>query len=162
MQNFNIEFEGFYDSAHSNLIDSIIESYYIDSENIDYSSTYIEYSKQYVNILNDILEIDLKFIQLNSPRFYNYETDKIETGIKDKDFNKLNDIYVNDINFINYVNESCKSYDGYISFYKDIEHVKESKEILLMYIFKYIIYEEYSEEITEETYNLEVEIITSN
>jgi len=162
-QKFNIEFEGFYHSTHSDNIDYFIDEYYnLNFDNVDYKNTFIEYSKKYINILNDILEIDLKFIQLNSPRFYNYETDKIEVEINDNDFNKLNNIYLNDNDFINYVNESCKSYDGYISFYKDIEHVKESKEILLVYIFNYIIHKEYNQEINESIMtDLEIEIITN-
>ena len=148
---FNLEFGGFYESVHSNIIDVAIrdsfqddfnfDSFYDSNEydKIDWNSVHNQYSKIYIDILNHELDLNLKFIKLNSPRFYNFETDKIEAEISDKEFNKLKSEYLNSKEFIDYVNESSKSYDGFISFYNGIEAVKKEDEILLNYMFNYIL-----------------------
>lgn len=140
---FNLEFGGFYDSVHSNIIDDKIEALeffkYDMPDKIDWTSVHNEYCKIYIEILNNELDLNLKFIKLNSPRFYNFETDKIEAEISDKEFNKLKSEYLNSKEFIDYVNESSKSYDGFISFYNGIDEVKADDEILLNYMFSYIL-----------------------
>tara|TARA_B100000497_G_scaffold127402_1_gene169080 strand:- start:3023 stop:3622 length:600 start_codon:yes stop_codon:yes gene_type:complete len=148
---FNLEFGGFYHSIHSNIIDDGIrnsfqddvdfDSFYDSDEydKIDWNSVHNEYCKIYIDILNHELDLNLKFIKLNSPRFYNFETDKIEAEISDKEFNKLKTEYLKSKEFVDYVNESSKSYDGFISFYNGIDEVKADDEILLNYMFNYIL-----------------------
>ena len=147
---FNLEFGGFYDSVHSNIIDDAIrnsfqdddfDSFYESNEynTLNWKFIHAQYCKIYIDILNHELDLNLKFIKLNSPDFYNFETDKIEAEISDKEFNKLKSEYLNSKEFIDYVNESSKSYDGFISFYNGIEAVKKEDEILLNYMFNYIL-----------------------
>ena len=137
---FNLEFGGFYDSVHSNIIDDAIRNsellYYetFEYNTLNWKFIHAQYCKIYIDILNHELDLNLKFIKLNSPDFYNFETDKIEAEISDKEFNKLKSEYLNSKEFIDYVNESSKSYDGFISFYNGIEAVKKEDEILLNYI----------------------------
>ena len=61
--NTKIEFGGFYQSIHSDLIDRNIESYYEDGnypeyhyDNIDYQKTYGSYIEDYVENLKVIFE----------------------------------------------------------------------------------------------------------
>ena len=148
---FNLEFGGFYNSPHENVINDAIRNLFQDDidfdsfydsdeyESIDWKSVHTQYCKIYIDILNHELDLNLKFVKLNSPRFYNFETDKIEAEISGKEFNKLKSEYLNSKEFIDYVNESSKSYDGFISFYNGIEAVKEEDEILLNYMFNYIL-----------------------
>ena len=62
-----------------------------------------------------MLDLDLKFVSLNSPSYYNYETDKIEVSINRDDILKLKREYNYKKEFVDYVNEQTKSYDGFIS-----------------------------------------------
>jgi len=153
MKTFDIRFEGFYDSIHSQKIDMMIESYFSDEngepieqpDNINYQLIMLEYSKLYVQAfgayINDEFDISIKFYfdKLYSPREYNFRTDSIITDISDKNFNKLKSYFLKDDDFIKYVNESSKSRDGFSSFYDGIEAVVEDDEILLIYIGQYII-----------------------
>jgi len=62
------------------------------------------------------------------------------------DFNKLKDTYLNDKEFIDYVNEASKSRDGFTSFYNGFNEVIKEDEILLQYMFDYIL-KEYNDDI---------------
>jgi hypothetical protein len=157
-QNFEIHFEGFYHSQHSDNIDTEIENFELDFEKINWKETYIDYSKEYVKALNEMLNIDLKFVSLNSPSYYNFETDKIEVSINRDDILKLKKEYNYKKEFVDYVNEQTKSYDGFMSFYKDFEAVKNDSEMNLVYIFKYILCE-YANDIQEDSFELDFEII---
>ena len=143
---FLIDFGGFYHSIHSELIDDRIEYFEIDEDKVNYKETYNSYCIEFIDSINDMLELDLKFIQIDSPKFYNYSTDKIEAEINENDFNKLKDTYLNSNEFIDYVNENSKSYDGFISYYNGFNEVIKEDEILLQYMFNYIL-KEYADEI---------------
>ena len=53
---------------------------------------------------------------------------------------------MNDKEFIDYVNEASKSYDGFMSFYNGFNEVIKEDEILLQYMFNYIL-KEYNDDI---------------
>jgi len=116
---------------------------------------------EFIDSLNDMLELELKFIQIDSPRFYNFTTDKIEAEINENDFNKLKDTYLNSNEFIDYVNENSKSRDGFTSFYNGFNEVIKEDEILLQYMFNYIL-NEYADEIDNYVFELDFEIIENN
>ena len=149
---FSLNFGGFYHSEHSENIDSKEESYGYDWEEVDYKNTYINYCNAYLNKLSEELEIDLTFIQLDSPREYNFTTDKILCSISNKDFNTLLDAY-DTKELFNYIEEHSKSRDGFSSFYSGYKAVKKEKDIFLQYLFNYILqYEDF------DFYDLEFEI----
>ena len=50
---------------------------------------YIEYSKEYVVKFNGELNTDIKFLELDSPREYNFETDVIICEVSRKDIIKI-------------------------------------------------------------------------
>ena len=158
---FLIDFGGFYHSIHSDEIDSRIEHFEIDEDNINYKETCNSYCIEFIDSINDMLELDLKFIQIDSPRFYNFTTDKIEAEINENDFNTLKDTYLNSNEFIDYVNENSKSYDGFISFYNGFNEVVKEDEILLQYMFNYIL-KEYADEIENYIFEMDFEIIENN
>lgn len=158
---FLIDFGGFYHSIHSDEIDHRIESFEIDEDKVNYKETCNSYCIEFIDSINDMLELNLKFIQIDSPKFYNFTTDKIEAEINENDFNKLKDTYLNSNEFIDYVNENSKSYDGFISFYNGFNEVIKEDEILLQYMFNYIL-KEYADEIENYIFEMDFEIIENN
>ena len=158
---FLIDFGGFYHSIHSELIDDRIESFEIDEDKVNYKETCNNYCIEFINSINDMLELNLKFIKIDSPKFYNFTTDKIEVEINENDFNKLKDIYLNSNEFIDYVNENSKSCSGFISFYNGFNEVIKEDEVLLQYMFDYIL-KEYADEIEYYIFEMDFEIIENN
>jgi len=143
---FLIDFGGFYGSIHSSFIDDKIQYNGINEDNVNYKETYKDYCIEYLELLNNILDLNLEFIQIESPKFYNFTNDKIEAEINENDFNRLKDTYLNDKEFIDYINENSKSYDGFMSFYNGFDEVVKEDEILLQYMFNYIL-KEYNDDI---------------
>ena len=149
---FSLNFGGFYHSEHSENIDSQEESHGYNWEEIDYKKTHLNYCSAYLNKLSEELEINLKFIQLDSPREYNFTTDKIFCSISNKDFKALLDAY-DTKELFNYIEEHSKSRDGFSSFYSGYKAVKKETDIFLQYLFNYILqYESF------DFYDLEFEI----
>jgi len=154
-----LEFGGFYESIHSEIIDNHIE-YFIESENdlndtekeyddydFDYQSMYNQYIKQYCKMLSNHikneynLNIDFTDLKLISPKYYNFETDKIECKVSNhKD---LISYFKNDNDFLDFLNQATQSYDGYISYYDFNQAINNKDNILMLYIFKYICNEFY-------------------
>lgn len=158
---FLIDFGGFYYSIHSDILDIQIDYFEIDKDNVNYKETCNSYCNEFINSLNDMLELNLKFVKIDSPKFYNFTTDKIEAEINENDFNKLKDTYLNSNKFMDYVNENSKSYDGFISFYNGFNEVVKEDEILLQYMFDYIL-KEYADEIVNYISEMDFEIIENN
>tara|TARA_R110001599_G_scaffold210984_1_gene408402 strand:- start:504 stop:1007 length:504 start_codon:yes stop_codon:yes gene_type:complete len=149
---FSLNFGGFYHSEHSENIDSQEEMNGYNWKEIDYKKTHLNYCNSYLNRLSEELEINLKFIQLDSPREYNFTTDKIVCSISNKDFKVLLDAY-DTKELFNYIEEHSKSRDGFHSFYSGYKNVKEETDIFLQYLFNYILqYESF------DFYDLEFEI----
>ena len=139
--NFSLNFGGFYHSEHSETIENNIEVYGYDWEDVDYKKTNINYCKAFLNRLGEELDINLSFISLDSPREYNFTTDKIFCSISKEDFNTLLDDYDNKELF-NYIEEQSKSRSGFTSFYSGYKAVKEETDIFLQYLFNYILINE--------------------
>tara|TARA_R100001509_G_scaffold108053_1_gene64330 strand:+ start:898 stop:1413 length:516 start_codon:yes stop_codon:yes gene_type:complete len=152
----NIKFGGFYGSEHSDSIDSRIEMYehegYINTwEDIDYQETYKSYIDNYCSELSDFIldefkiDIDFENLSLNSPRFYNFETDTIDCEVNKDKVEKLNTYFLKDKDFIQYLNKRTESYSGFISFYT-FEQAKHNKDnILIDYVLEYICKEIFNE-----------------
>ena len=159
MIEFDLEFGGFYYSTHSDRIDNDIETLEYDFEQIDWKKTHLSYAESFLNNLNYEFDLDLGFLGLNSPREYNFTTDKIICSIKNKDFKKIKAKYTTDTTFAGWVNENSKSRDGFFSFYSGIEEVVKEDSVLLQYIFKYMLYVENEYFDNDCTYDFEYEII---
>lgn len=135
---FALEFGGFYNSHHSDRVDNDIEMYEMDWEKIDFKKTYINYCKGLLSEINNEFDYSLEFIDLQSPKFYNFSTDEIIASASFKEFTKLKKEYKDDEYFIEWVNRESKSRDGFSSFYDGIDAILEEDSILLRYIFRYI------------------------
>ena len=149
--NTKIEFGGFYQSIHSDLIDRNIESYYEDGnypeyhyDNVDYQKTYGSYIEDYCRkfesyILNEfVLNIDFKNITLNSAKFYNYYTDTIYCDADRKQAQKLINHFIKNSDFLEHLKDKTTSYDGYMSFYTYDQAINDKDNILIMYLLEYL------------------------
>ena len=125
-------FEGFY-CSQLDLAENIEvgegEEYLMTEEqfdNIDWNSTNENVSKFYLGYFKDELSdffksigvLSLEFIKVNSPKYYNYSTDKLVCDIKiDKN------VFIHELrkhkfdNWEQFLKDNFTSYDGFISFY---------------------------------------------
>lgn len=92
-----LNFAGFYQSIHNDNIDYRIEQIFEDEElpydevfdHIPYKAIYIEYAKRYVSAFNEYSGLNLEFLELDSPREYNFRTDVIMVNMCMQDYNFL-------------------------------------------------------------------------
>ena len=131
----NINFGGFYNSIHSDIIESYIEDYEYNWEDVNYTDTYKIYSESYIKVLNNILDTNIIFKTLNSPKFYNFTTDIINVEISKKDILKLFK-YIKEEELkqevLNHIKDISTSKSGYLALYnyKDF-FKKENQDILI-------------------------------
>lgn len=125
-------FEGFYNSyldLSENIEVGDDESYAMTEEQfdeIDWNKTNENVSKFYLNYFKDELSdffksigiINLDFVKVDSPKYYNYSTDKLVCNIEiDKG------VFVHELRKYNFdsweqfLKDNFTSYDGFISFY---------------------------------------------
>ena len=156
MQNLiktNINFGGFYNSIHSDIIESYIEDMEYNWEDVDYTETYNEYSKSYIKVLNNILDTNIIFKALNSPKFYNYTTDKINVELSKKDILKLLK-YIKEEDLkqevFNIIKEASTSRDGYVAFYNYADFFKKDNLAILVECLLDIIVEHLQNRIIED------------
>jgi len=124
MKEIHLNFGGFY-HYHDEHIDSHIECLEIDSDSVDFAATYKDYAKEWLNAFNSEHEFELQYIGIDSPRFYNYSTDKIKVNISTLQCYILQRDYIPNLDFIDYANERLTSKSGFTSFYNGLEDLKE-------------------------------------
>lgn len=146
MQNLvqtSINFGGFYYSIHRDILDSELECLGYEDEVINFEATHKAYCKNYIKVLNNILDTNLIFKALNSPKFYNYSTDIINVEISKKDILKLfKYIKGEDLKqeVFNIIKKVSTSKDGYLAFYEYKDFFKkENLDILVGCLFDVII-----------------------
>ena len=126
-------FGGFYGSHYNDSIDSALEDEsqeFVDC--IDFKKVHNEVAKAITTKFEEFLsneydlDIDLKFVELQSPRIYNFSTDVIIVNISKEDRIKM-DLLVKDDEdvsekLISIVDDSTTSKIGYVPFYnfKDV------------------------------------------
>ena len=146
MQNLiqtTVNFGGFYYSIHRDILDSEIECLGYEDEVINFEATHEAYCKNYIKVLNSILDTNLIFKALNSPKFYNFTTDIINVELSKKDILKLFK-YVKDEDLkqevFNNIKECSTSKSGYIAFYEYKDFFKkENLDILIECLLDIII-----------------------
>ena len=151
---FAIDFGGFYESIHTEYIDKHIEDLNINWEYVDYKKTYENYAKCFVDYINFSLNQKLMYIELDSPKYYNFRNDKIIVSINEIDKYNLIQQYRNDSEFVEWVNEASSSRDGFTSFCSGIDNLINEQELLLEYIFTYILWHEEENEFILESVGL--------
>lgn len=86
-----LPFQGFYNSVHNSEIDDTFERIFSDSRGeaipalaerafdlVNWKAVFVEYAKEYAQAFSEGFKIkDMVFDELNSPKYYNYETDRI-------------------------------------------------------------------------------------
>ena len=164
-----INFGGFYESIHSNIIDEQIEVQLEWCEDlqedgfdsVNWRETFIDYSKEYVYRLNEELDLNLSFVGLNSPKYYNYTTDKIIVKVNKEDKKTLSK-YIYDIDFLDWADPRLTSRDGFTSFYDGIkgllemaQHYEKDQEVLIGLVIDWLIIKE---EINDNIFDLQFEI----
>lgn len=166
MQNTNIStvinFGGFYNSIHSDVIDNYVEIMEYNWEDVNYKSTYETYAKDYIKVLNNKLDTNISFKSLYSPKFYNYSTDFINVEISKKDIIKLFQ-YIKEEELkeevFNIIKESSTSKDGYISFYNYSDYFKKDNLGILVECLFNVIVEYLQDDIIEELQSNSLEIV---
>ena len=155
MQNLiktTVNFGGFYNSIHSDIIDIYIEDMEYNWEAVDYKETYKIYSESYIKVLNNILDTNIIFKALNSPKYYNYSTDIINVEISKKDILKLFK-YVKDEELkqevFNIIKDASTSKGGYVAFYNYADFFKKDNLGLLVECLVDIIIENLEDKIID-------------
>lgn len=175
---FYIPFEGFYNSIYESIIDHIteceIEEGYMTEEqflDIDYKPMFEAMSEDIFNKIVELFndEFDLftqntyfKYDGLYSPKYYNFETDKIKAVCSKDVYLTIYNKFIFNESFINWVNEASKSRSGFTSFYEGINQVASEPAIFLEYVFQWFTLNEYRNEIIEQTCEDLTEIIYNN
>tara|TARA_R100001377_G_C3114522_1_gene83792 strand:+ start:38 stop:583 length:546 start_codon:yes stop_codon:yes gene_type:complete len=145
---FNINFGGFYESIHSHMIESVIanhfdhDDYYDvddnDIDTVDINAMQLDYCEQWLEHYKEIIPFGVGFVGIDSPDYYNFETDKITVRIGTNRVNELIDTSKHDYDFIEWLDDASQSYDGFNSFYQGFEQVKINKAVFMMYYTDYI------------------------
>ena len=158
----SINFGGFYDSIHSEVIADNIEIMEYNWEDVDYNSTYKIYAKDYIKILNQKLDTNIIFKSLYSPKCYNYSTDYINVEISKKDILKLFQYVRNEDlkqEVFNIIKDSSTSKDGYISFYNYNDYFKKDNLDILVECMFDVIIEHLQNDIVEDLQSNYLEIV---
>lgn len=137
-----LPFSGFYESSHDAAFDSWLESetYNIEEDggtpeqveklqtlfidSINWKAAHNAYAKEYADALETVLKDDggraipLTFLEMTSPRFYNYETDRIYCEIAEDDLRHMLATVTPEA-WAAMVQEKCTSRSGFISFYSN-------------------------------------------
>ena len=112
-----IPFSGFYESWHGDTLTDAIEQEF-EYSGIEYTlipNAHEEYAKLYVAAFSEFAGIELQFVELVSPRFYNFETDRIICNVSVDDAKKVFRLVADKMPEM--VRDRFTSYDGFISFY---------------------------------------------
>ena len=118
-----IPFSGFYESVHNDelnfAVESIAESKEVDvmeyDDSVNWSKTFENVAKDYAKVWLDLSNISGSFHELKSPKFYNFETDKIICNIDKECLESLKSKIDLD-EFDEWVKENYSTRSGFISF----------------------------------------------
>lgn len=124
-----IPFSGFYESIHSselddrleqefssdydNVFSSLLEKAY---DNIDWGAVHNEYAKEYTEAFADEFDIKVKFETLISPKYYNFETDRIFAYIELSEVKRLFELVPKEV-LERRIKANFTSRSGFISHY---------------------------------------------
>lgn len=123
-------FSGFYNSIHDGVFDSeeeyIMENYPgHEWDDFRFTQDWISYSKSYVNAISKEINLDLEFMELTSPREYNFSTDKISVYIDAKTLKKISSVLESE-SLSKLIKKRFTSRDGFMSYYSN--HILDWKE----------------------------------
>lgn len=126
----SIPFSGFYNSFHDQGLDDALEQMFSNDrgnvyegirdrafDKVNWSQVHNDYAKEYAECLGIKFNLKtLKFLEMTSPKYYNFTTDRIFCNINLSEvteiFNKVDKALLRQT-----IKDSFTSYDGFISFY---------------------------------------------
>ena len=155
MSNVTVEFGGFYESIHSELIDDVVDRYTFGMTDIQYNDFLdnliwdeirLNYAKGFMKLLAEWLEkelyIGVKYsentIKVISPREYNFRTDTLDVDFTPESIAHLNAWARKDDEFKDYLQEATQSRDGFISFYSYDDALADKDGILSQYALRFL------------------------
>lgn len=169
-----IDFGGFYESIHSQSIDWRIETdqeYYLENieeatndifDSVDWKATHFNYGQAYVDMINNELDLDLRFNGINSPKYYNFTTDKIKAYLSRENQVNLYNEYSYKNEFIEWAKPHFTARDGYIPYYESLDALillamdnDRDMEVLIGTIIDWLI--EYNK-LNDDIYDLDYEV----
>lgn len=148
-----LPFSGFYHSIHDNYIDSHIEYEldYLESElgytdeqldiikdrfyDMDYTPIRKAICEHYINAYNTVfydeynIHLDLEYNCLVSPRFYNFETDKLYTLIDESVFNEVTTL-INSEDFKVVLKDKFKPQSGFTPFQSTLDAIENGDNVV--------------------------------
>lgn len=129
-----IPFWGFYESVHDQFLEDAIESAFNhdyetgeDIElgddydkarwdaNISWGEIHKNYAKAYTEEFGDRFDLDLEFVDLVSPRYYNFSTDRIFANVPLEQINKIRKEVEAHPEYPEYIRERYTDRDGFWS-----------------------------------------------
>lgn len=140
MKKIEIElpFSGFYESLHDQMLEDAIEqhfSYDYDKDedkelgddydkarwdaDIDWQGIQEAYAKEYTEVFGHEFDLDLKFVQLSSPKYYNFSTDRIFAEVPKEQIDNIFKEVIAHPDWAEYIKERFTSYDGFSSNYSN-------------------------------------------
>lgn len=139
-----IPFSGFYCSYHDSQMDDALERAFQDQNGhdqpwtaklgehfhskMDWHEAQCQYAKDYVAAFSDYIGVPMEFESMQSPREYNFTTDRIFVNIKNEDFWAMWKKLQRD-NFVAKCKERFTNRSGFISFYNpDFRYWKNMAE----------------------------------
>ncbi|CAB4150315.1 hypothetical protein UFOVP571_23 [uncultured Caudovirales phage] len=165
-QEIFIHFGGFYGSIHEAQIENNFESYEqaIDTgaNERDWTKTQINYSKAYLKkieqfLFNEKIEVKFKFVRIESPREYNFLTDKIAVNILKKHQKAIINFVKNKyaVELVELVQKQTTPASGYRPFYNFNQIYKENINDLLLEACLEIICDEVTKDELPSEFELE-------
>jgi hypothetical protein len=143
----SINFGGFYETLHSEAVDNAVATelnYFDENNEIDYEAlsdfsdwktAQKEYGKEWIKKFNETFGTTITFINIDSPREYNFETDSIMANVSDNDI-KILISYINECdikdNLFEAIDKATTSRDGYMAFYTKREFFLKENRCLLI------------------------------
>lgn len=129
-----IPFSGFYETHHDMKISEAVESAFnYDPESgeekdlpdcfwdadINWSAIQNDYCRHYVEAFGEAFELDLEFVEMSSPREYNFTTDRIFATIPRSQMDNIKDKVLGSEDGRKYVSDRFTSGPGFSSFYSN-------------------------------------------
>lgn len=148
--NISVNFSGFYGTEHEMVIDSIVSNFFgeedYDDSLVDYKKLRAEYSKEFINFINYMLETSIEFSSVYSPKQYNYENDSILAVISEQDYKKIASLFNKNYKkeFKEFITYKTTSRDGFIPLYTKDEILKkeENKDLLIDNMLEFLFKED--------------------
>ena len=135
-----LPFSGFYHSMHDFYIDNTIECLSDDCnedslsaeqvEMIEYKPIFEAVCKHYIQAYNGVfydehnIHLDLTFHSMTSPKFYNFETDRLYAEINQETFNQVISLLSDDA-IQSKLKDKYKTRDGYYVFESTLEAIEQ-------------------------------------